>query len=193
MENTITFFLNSIFLGVALAMDSFSVSIADGLSFPKMQHKYRYIIPLNFGFFQGFMPFIGWCAVRTLSDRFVLFEKLTPWIGFFLLIYLGSDMIRKRNDEETVTKGVNISVSLLLVQGIATAIDALSVGFAFAHYTVTEVVFAVTIIAVITFLICIAGIKLGNVIGKRFRSHASMAGGIILIGIGIETLIKGLV
>jgi putative Mn2+ efflux pump MntP len=185
--------IDGLLLGVALAMDSFSLSIADGLANPKMTQFQKILLPLNFGIFQGIMPAIGWYCVNTISHYFVFFQKLIPWIGFFLLLYIGTDMIRNRNAWQEETGPRNIDLMLLLVQGVATSIDALSVGFAIADYSFMQVVYTALIIALTTFVICIFGIELGNYIGKKFYSHASVAGGIILIGIGIHTLVRGII
>lgn len=190
---SIALFIDSLLLGVALAMDSFSLSIADGLANPNLTRLQKLIIPFNFGLFQGVMPAIGWFCVNTISHYFTFFHKLVPWIGFFLLLYIGTDMIRNRNSWKEETEPRKISLGMLLIQGIATSIDALSVGFAIADYSFLQVLYSVIIIAVTTFIICVMGIELGNYIGKKFYSHASVAGGIILIAIGINTLIQGLI
>ena len=192
MDSLFSFFLNSVLLGIALAMDSFSVSIADGLSYQDMSKYTKVIIPANFGLFQGIMPLIGWICVGTIAERFSIFQQSIPWIGFFLLLSLGVGMIKDGNKDEEVITSKAFTPGLLLLQGVATAIDALSVGFAIADYSMKEVIIAAIIIAVVTFLICCVGITLGNSIGSKFRSHATTIGGIILIGIGIETLLRGL-
>jgi len=122
----------------------------------------------------------------------VLFQKLIPWIGFFLLMYIGTDMIKNRDAWKEETEPRKIDLQLLLVQGIATSIDALSIGFAIADYSFIQVLYTALIIALTTFIICVFGIELGNYIGKKFYSHASVAGGLILIAIGINTLMRGL-
>lgn len=192
MNSYIVLIVDGLLLGVALAMDSFSLSIADGLANPQMTRFNKIILPLNFGFFQGIMPAIGWYCVNTISHYFVLFQKLIPWIGFFLLMYIGTDMIKNRDAWKEETEPRKIDLQLLLVQGIATSIDALSIGFAIADYSFIQVLYTALIIALTTFIICVFGIELGNYIGKKFYSHASVAGGLILIAIGINTLIRGL-
>ncbi|MBR3356166.1 MAG: manganese efflux pump [Oscillospiraceae bacterium] len=192
MNSYIVLIVDGLLLGVALAMDSFSLSIADGLANPQMTRFNKIILPLNFGFFQGIMPAIGWYCVNTISHYFVLFQKLIPWIGFFLLMYIGTDMIKNRDAWKEETEPRKIDLQLLLVQGIATSIDALSIGFAIADYSFIQVLYTALIIALTTFIICVFGIELGNYIGKKFYSHASVAGGLILIAIGINTLMRGL-
>ena len=192
MNSYIVLIVDGLLLGVALAMDSFSLSIADGLANPQMTRFNKIILPLNFGFFQGIMPAIGWYCVNTISHYFVLFQKLIPWIGFFLLMYIGTDMIKNRDAWKEETEPRKIDLQLLLVQGIATSIDALSIGFAIADYSFIQVLYTALIIALTTFIICVFGIELGNYIGKKFYSHASVSGGLILIAIGINTLMRGL-
>ena len=182
--------IDGLLLGVALAMDSFSLSIADGLANPQMTQLQKIILPVNFGLFQGIMPAIGWFCVNTISHYFVLFQKMIPWIGFFLLLYIGTDMIRNRHAWKEETEPRKIDLKLLLIQGVATSIDALSVGFAIADYSFAQAIYTALIIAITTFIICVFGIYLGNAIGKKFYSHASVAGGLILIAIGINTLVR---
>ena len=192
MNSLFVLVLDGFLLGIALAMDSFSLSIADGLANPNMTQFSKIILPINFGFFQGIMPAIGWYCVNTISHYFTFFQKMVPWIGFFLLLYIGTDMIKNRDAWKEETEPRKIDLKLLIIQGIATSIDALSVGFAIADYTFVQVVYTASIIAVTTFIICVFGIELGNYIGKKFYSHASVAGGLILIAIGINTLLRGI-
>lgn len=192
MNSLFVLILDGFLLGIALAMDSFSLSIADGLANPNMTQFSKIILPINFGFFQGIMPAIGWYCVNTISHYFAFFQKMVPWIGFFLLLYIGTDMIKNRDAWKEETEPRKIDLKLLIIQGIATSIDALSVGFAIADYTFGQVVYTASIIAVTTFIICVFGIELGNYIGKKFYSHASVAGGLILIAIGINTLLRGI-
>ena len=191
--NTISFWVTSFLFGVALAMDSFSVSVADGLANPYMTRFQKLFIPFNFGFFQCIMPIIGWFCVKTVADTFVQFQKLIPWIGFFLLLYIGGEMILKRNRPIEAVQNDFFTFKTLVIQGIGTAIDALSVGFAVENYTFPEVLISSLIIGITTFIICVLGIELGKMIGKHLYSSASVFGGIILIGIGIEILVKGLI
>ncbi len=192
MNSLFVLVLDGFLLGIALAMDSFSLSIADGLANPNMTQFSKIILPINFGFFQGIMPAIGWYCVNTISHYFTFFQKMVPWIGFFLLLYIGTDMIKNRDAWKEETEPRKIDLKLLIIQGIATSIDALSVGFAIADYTFVQVIYTASIIAVTTFIICVFGIELGNYIGKKFYSHASVAGGLILIAIGINTLLRGI-
>lgn len=192
MEFTIIFLINNILLGVGLAMDAFSVSLANGLNEPFMRRKKMVYVAGVYAFFQGLMPMLGWVCVHTIVSYFRVFEKFIPWIALILLVYIGVGMIReglKGDDpEEPVVK---LGKATLLMQGLATSIDALSVGFTIADYHVLMALSASLIIALVTFFICYAGLFLGKRFGTRFAGKASILGGVILIGIGIEIFIKG--
>ncbi len=192
MEWNFMFFFNSILLGAGLAMDAFSVSLANGLHEPKMQKKKMCGIAGVFAFFQALMPLIGWICVHTIVQYFKAFEKCVPWIALALLLYIGISMlsggIKKKEDEEA---GHRLGFAALLVQGIATSIDALSVGFTIAGYGFVMAVICALIISAVTFIICMLGIMIGKKFGTKFSGRAEMLGGIILILIGIEIFIKG--
>ena len=192
MEFTIIFLINNILLGVGLAMDAFSVSLANGLNEPFMRRKKMVYVAGVYAFFQGLMPMAGWVCVHTIVSYFRVFEKFIPWIALILLVYIGVGMIReglKGDDpDEPVVK---LGKATLLMQGLATSIDALSVGFTIADYHVLMALSASLIIALVTFFICYAGLILGKRFGTRFAGKASILGGVILIGIGIEIFIKG--
>ena len=192
MQFTIIFLINNILLGVGLAMDAFSVSLANGLNEPFMRRKKMVYVAGVYAFFQGLMPMLGWVCVHTIVSYFRVFEKFIPWIALILLVYIGVGMIReglKGDDpEEPVAK---LGKATLLMQGLATSIDALSVGFTIADYHVLMALSASLIIALVTFFICYAGLFLGKRFGTRFAGKASILGGVILIGIGIEIFIKG--
>ena len=155
------FVLTAIALGIALAMDAFSVSVANGLNEPNMSKKKFIIIPLVFAIFQLLMPLIGFICVHTLAERFEVFAKAAPFIGFALLLIIGTKMIiegaLKKEDETIIT-----SIPILLIQGLATSIDALSVGFAIENYTYLEAIISCIIIGVLTFIICIIGVIIGK-------------------------------
>ncbi len=186
-----TFFFNNILLGVGLAMDAFSVSLANGLNEPQMKKSKIAGVAGLFAIFQGLMPLIGWICVHTIVQYFSWFEKLIPWIALILLCYIGGkmlyDSIKNKEGEEAELKSVGIAA--LLVQGIATSIDALSVGFTIADYSLSLAVLAVLIIAIVTFFICFAGILIGKKFGTKLAGKASILGGIILIFIGLEIFI----
>lgn len=187
------FFINSVLLGVGLAMDAFSVSMANGLKEPQMKAGRMSLIAGVYAFFQFAMPMIGWIFVHTVVVYFLAFEKLIPWIALVLLLFIGGKMLIegiKGGDEED-NSPKQLSFGVLIVQGIATAIDALSVGFTIAEYDWVMAVVASLIIAIVTFAICIGGLVIGKKIGTKFNNKAAILGGVILIVIGIEIWAKG--
>lgn len=184
-----SFFFNSVLLGIGLAMDAFSVSLANGLNEPAMKKSKVCGIAATFAFFQALMPMIGWICIHTIVQHFQSFEKLIPWIALILLCYIGGkmllDSIRGTSGEET--SGVGLAA--LLVQGIATSIDALSVGFTIADYDLSSALLAVLVIAAVTFVICTAGLVIGRKAGTKLAGKAGILGGVILIFIGLEIFI----
>lgn len=192
MDWNSVFFINSILLGIGLAMDAFSVSLANGLNEPGMKKSRMSLIAGTFGFFQALMPMLGWVCVHTIVKYFNSFEKLIPWIALALLLYLGIKMIAEgiRNPEET-EEIKSLGFKLLMVQGVATSIDALSVGFTIADYDLVMALVCALIIAAVTYIICIAGLLIGKKVGTVLAGKANILGGIILIGIGIEIFVKG--
>ena len=190
VTETFGFVLNSVLFGVGLAMDAFSVSVANALSDPGMRHARRLRIAGCFALFQISMPLIGWFCVRQLAERFHSFEKLTPWIALGLLLYIGVGMIvdAVRGGEK---KEEELGSGTLLLQGVATSIDALSVGFTIEHYPFSAALAEALIIGAVTFVICLFGLFLGRRAGEKLAGIAPVVGGIILIGIGIEIFITG--
>ncbi len=186
-----TFFFNNILLGIGLAMDAFSVSLANGLNEPKMKKGKMLGIAGVFALFQAAMPLIGWICVHTVVQYFSWFEKLIPWIALALLCYIGGKMLYDsiKNKEQLTNEGKSVGVSALLVQGVATSIDALSVGFTIADYTFLFALLAVLIIAVVTFFVCFGGILIGKKFGTKLAGKAGILGGAILIFIGLEIFI----
>lgn len=193
MEWNLMFFLNSALLGVGLAMDAFSVSLANGLNEPKMRKRRMCLIVGVFAIFQALMPFIGWVCVHTVLQYFQMFEKFIPWIALALLGYIGGNMLKDgiQNKEEEVEKA-EVGFKALMIQGVATSIDALSVGFTIAEYGLLMAVAAALIIGVLTFFICFFGLDLGKRFGTIFSNKATIMGGIILIVIGLEIFITGM-
>ena len=228
----ILFFVNSLALGVALAMDAFSVSIANAIADPAMRRSKKFLVAGTFSFFQIIMPLIGWFCVHTIAETFSAFQKYIPWIALILLVYIGGNMLREafsgreddgKNDEnkaaqdmpstqdmptaqnmpaahdtpagqktpaEQAVSSASLTLGTLMLQGIATSIDALSVGFTIAQYTLVFALTAALIIGVVTFFICIAGLEIGIKIGEKFSKKASVLGGVILICIGLEIFIR---
>lgn len=194
MKFDFMFLINSIFLGIGLAMDAFSVSLANGMNEPLMNKKKMIYTSGIFGFFQALMPMIGWICVHEIVVYFESFEKFIPWIALILLCFIGGKMliegIKNKDSKEEKEK---IGFWGLIIQGIATSIDALSVGFIIAEYNLTMAIICALIIAVVTFAICFVGVSLGKKFGTKLSNKATILGGIILICIGIEIFITGLI
>lgn len=188
------FFFNSILLGAGLAMDAFSVSLANGLNEPKMKKLKMLGVSGVFSAFQFAMPMIGWICVSAIAQYFNAFQKLIPWIALALLGFIGGKMlyegiVNKNSEEEKPAVGL----SALLVQGVATSIDALSVGFTIADYSLSEALLSCFIIGAVTFVICFAGIAIGKKAGTALAGKAGILGGLILIFIGLEIFIKSFI
>jgi len=194
MEWNWLFIFNSMLLGIGLAMDAFSVSMANGLNEPDMKRKKICGVAGIFAFFQALMPMIGWICVHTVVQYFKTFEKFIPWIALILLVYIGGKMlwdgIKKKEEEEEESTGVGLSA--LFVQGVATSIDALSVGFTIADYGFVAALVCAVIIAAVTFVICMGGLLIGKKFGTKLSNKAAILGGVILIFIGIEIFVTGI-
>ena len=187
------FVLNSLLLGVGLSMDAFSVSLANGLNEPKMAKGKMLAVSGTYAFFQALMPLTGWLCVHTVVEKFKSFEKFVPWIALVLLCYIGGKMliegIKKELEAETVKK---LTPAVLFVQGVATSIDALSVGFAFAEYNFITALTASLLIAAVAFVLCTGGLCIGKKAGMKLADKATIVGGIILIAIGIEIFLSNI-
>lgn len=193
MKLDFIFFLNNILLGIGLAMDAFSVSMANGMNEPSMHPRKMLGVSGIFGFFQALMPMIGWICVHTVVQYFQTFEKMIPWIALVLLCYIGGKMLLDGlhpGEEEEKIRGLTFHA--LLIQGIATAIDALSVGFTIAEYNFGAALLASAIIALVTWGICYVGLIIGKTVGNKLANKASILGGAILIIIGIEIFLTGI-
>jgi putative Mn2+ efflux pump MntP len=173
-------------------MDAFSVSLANGLNEPRMKGRRMCLIAGVFGFFQALMPMTGWICVHTIVEHFQSFEKLIPWIALILLGYIGGKMLIEgiRNKDDEGCEGTSVGFTALLVQGVATSIDALSVGFTIADYNLIMALTASIIIAVVTFIICMAGLEIGKKAGTHLAGRAGIVGGAILLFIGIEIFVS---
>ena len=193
MEWSLVFVLNSVLLGVGLAMDAFSVSMANGLNEPAMRPGRMCTIAGVFAGFQALMPMTGWVCVHTVLQYFRAFEALIPWIALILLAFIGGKMllegVRSKGAEQAEKPGVGMGE--LLIQGVATSIDALSVGFTIAGYGWLMALAAALIIAAVTFVICVGGLAIGKRFGTRLANKAQLVGGGILIAIGIEIFVTG--
>ena len=190
MEFNLLFFLNSVLFGFGLAMDAFSVSVANGLRETGLKPHRAALIAGTFGLFQTIMPLAGWFCVHTIEETFSFFQPFIPWIALALLAFIGVRMIL-----EGVRGGDEANKPLrgwgLIVQGIATSIDALSVGFTIAEYTFVFALAEALIIGVVTFGLCSVGLQFGRKIGARFSEKAPVIGGVILILIGLEIFFTG--
>lgn len=203
MELDIFFVFTSILLGLGLAVDAFSVSIADGLNEPGMKRSRMCLIAGTYGFFQFAMPMVGWICVHTITAYFRAFQKVIPWIALILLLLIGGKMLldgirqradaREQQEEEKIAEEIRegkMGPGELILQGIATSIDALSVGFTISEYGAGMALLCSLIIAVVTFVICMAGLLFGKKFGERFSDQASILGGCILIVIGITIFVR---
>ncbi len=190
MTLNFSFFFTSIMLGIGLAMDAFSVSLANGLGEPSMKKRKMCVVAGIFSLFQFAMPMIGWTCVSTVAHIFGAFEKFIPWIALALLGFIGGKMLLegiKAQDSDEDKPAVGIAA--LIVQGIATSIDALSVGFTISNYNCPEALLSCLLIGAVTFLICFAGIAIGKRAGTKLANKAGILGGAILIFIGLEIFI----
>ena len=195
MQWDFVFFLNSALLGIGLAMDAFSVSVANGLNEPDMGLGRMSLIAGTFSLFQFAMPMIGWFCVHKVVELFNSFEKLVPWIALALLTYIGGEMLIKgirHRDDFLEDEKTNLGLGKLAIQGIATSIDALSVGFTIEEYPSGMAFVAALIIGAITYVICLGGIVIGKRFGTKLSSKATILGGVILMAIGLEIFIKGI-
>ena len=176
-----------IMIAFGLAADAFAVSLSDGLSIEGLRPGKKLMIPLCFGAFQGIMPMIGCLAGGAFSSIIIRWDH---WIAFGLLVFIGGKMAAEGLGGSDGC-AENFTYKLLMVQGIATSIDALAVGVGFALMKVNAL-FACTVIAVITFLCSLAGVSAGKKCGEKLGSRAKIAGGVILVVIGIKILVQHL-
>lgn len=185
-------FIEILGLGIALSMDAFAVSICKGLGMKKINYKQALIIAAFFGGFQALMPLLGWL----LGSQFQhLIEKYDHWVAFALLLFIGGkmilDVIRSKDEDDCVDDG-RFDIKELFVMAIATSIDALATGIVIAMEPGTNIWTSIAIIGLTTFIICIAGVIIGNKFGTKFKDKAAIAGGIVLILIGIKILLEHL-
>ncbi len=186
-----TIIITSLGLGVGLAMDACAVSMANGLKEPKMRFLKILVIALMFGLFQGAMPFIGYLVGSAILTKI---EWIIPWVALILLGYIGGKMLYdgiKHDDEDVDNKPLTLKV--LFIQAIATSIDALSVGFTISNYIMKEAIICVLIVALVTLIICIGAVYIGKKFGTKLGNKAEIMGGIILIIIGLEIFITGII
>ena len=198
MDTSISFILESVLLGIGLAMDAFSVSVANGLSHPKISFGKACGMAGCYGVFQCLMPLLGWTLVHVALEYFTILEGLIPYIALLLLGYLGFRMIqegvqeRKEKDQEEAASPKDLTFGTLILQGVATSIDALSVGVVIADRSFSEAAMTSGIIGVVTFFLCGIGVFLGKKVGAKLKGIAPIIGGVILVLIGINILITHL-
>ena len=194
--------LNSLLLGAGLAMDAFSVSVANGLEEPSMKKSRVCAIAGVYALFQFAMPLAGWFFVHSVAEMFIIVQPFIPWIAFILLCFIGGKMVYEgfakrtqgdKQEEEPAASPKKLTAAVILVQGLATSIDALSVGFTISGYRAFAALLSSLIIGAVTFAICAAGLVFGKKLGERFADKATVIGGFILIGIGLEILIKSFI
>ena len=189
-------------LGVGLAMDAFSVSVANGLADSGMNKGRMFSIAGTFAGFQFLMPMIGWLLVTEAARVFEWFSPLIPWIALVLLLIIGGGLLKDGIEELRESKAgtakeaepeetARLTFWALMMQGVATSIDALSVGFTTASYNSMQALVSSLIIGVVTLIICLAGLRIGRRLGELLAGRASILGGLILIGIGLEIWVKG--
>lgn len=193
MEQTVLFFLNSVLFGIGLSMDAFSVSVANSLRENGMKRSKMLLVAGVFGGFQFLMPVIGYFIVHTMIGLFLGIRPFIPWAALVLLLFIGVKMLIEGIRHKTSGAPVSgLGFGALIVQGIATSIDALSVGLTNAEYAPYEAIAEALIIGAVTFLLCMGGLFIGRKAGKRFESISSIIGGVILIAIGVEIFVKNL-
>lgn len=190
--------INGCMLGFGLAMDAFSVSLANGLNEPKMNKKKMLGIAGTFAIFQGLMPLIGWFLVTRLASVFNTIQPFIPWAALALLLFIGGKMLYEglkpcecEEDNDDCSCDPKLTISALLIQGIATSIDALSVGLTISNLNFTEALLESSIIAALTLGICYAGIEIGKRFGTKLAGKAAILGGSVLIAIGFKIFFFG--
>ena len=186
------FFVVSIMFGVGLAMDAFSVSLANGMNENRMKVGRMCQIAGIFSFFQALMPLIGWICVHTILEYFNGFAKFIPYIALGLLAYIGGKMIWEGLHKNCDCEDCSVGFVALIVQGIATSIDALTVGLDIGEYNFIEALVCAMVIAIVTFIICMFGVWAGKKFGNMLSSKATVLGGVILVCIGIYIFVKGI-
>ena len=181
--------LEILLLGIGLSMDAFAVSICKGLSAKRLQTRHYLIIGAWFGGFQALMPTIGFFLGSTFEQYITAFDH---WVAFVLLSAIGAGMIKASLSKDESTGNDPFSFKTMLLLALATSIDALAVGITFALLPDVNVPLAVCLIGITTFVCSAAGLKVGNLFGLKYKAKAELAGGIILILIGLKILLEHL-
>ncbi len=184
---------DSLLLGIGLAMDAFSVSVAYGVAGAGMKRGRGLEIAGIFGGFQGLMPMLGYICIRTLAELFDVINRFIPWLAFIMLCYIGiSFFADSAKSDGEISESEGSGIRPILLQGLATSVDAFSAGVAFTGYSFKEALFASVLISAVTFVICFLGVMIGKRIGMRFARHAGILGGIILILLAFRLLLSKL-
>lgn len=183
-------FIELFILAIGLSMDAFAVSICKGLAMPKCTLKNAAICGLWFGGFQAGMPLIGYLVGYNFREYITKFDH---WIAFILLLIIGGNMIKESFSKEEDDEDASLAFKTMLIMAIATSIDALAVGVTFAFLPDTNIIAAVSFIGVITFTLSMAGVKIGNIFGSKYKNKAEFTGGAILIILGIKILVEHLI
>jgi len=181
------FFANALLLGVALAMDAFSVSLVNGLNAPDMPFEHMALIAATFSLFQFLMPLVGWLCVRAVSEAFQAVQRALPWIASALLGYIGGRMLWEGSAPAIHDIPASaLDGGALLAQAVATSIDALSAGLTIESYSPLQALAAALVIATVTFTLCMLGVSAGRKFGAGLSGGASLLGGAILTLIGLR-------
>lgn len=175
-------------LGFGLGMDAFAASVGKGLLLRKMEWKVAIVVGIYFGIFQALMPFLGYISGRSFGT---IITSFSGWVTFFLLSFIGINMIRESLKNESKEDTCDLEVLPMILLSIATSIDAFAVGITFAFFEV-NIMFAIFIIGTITFILSTMGVKIGNMFGSKYEKSAQILGGTILIVIGIKALLQQL-
>ena len=195
MTVSLSFLLTNVLLGFGLAMDAFSVSVANAMTETAMRKRRMAAIAGTYALFQIAMPLIGWFCVHAFLEHFQSFSRFIPWIALILLLFIGGKMLwesfRKEREEAAAVPSA-VGPGLLLLQGLATSIDALSVGFTIADYSFPYALLSAALIGAVTFAVCLAGLFIGKTVGKKLSGKASAVGGIILLAIGLKIFFSGI-
>lgn len=186
-------FVTLLLMGVGLSMDAFAVSICKGLAMRRVNKKQCFVIALFFGVFQALMPLIGW-FLGSQFEQYI--TSIDHWIAFILLCFIGGKMIleavREKDEKDEVEQmDPPLDLKELFVMAVATSIDALAVGITFAFLDI-PILEAILVIGITTFIICVIGVYVGNFFGSRYKRKATLAGGVILVLLGVKILLEHL-
>lgn len=180
-------FLSLFILAVGLSMDAFAVSVCKGLAMSKITFKKVAICGIWFGGFQALMPLIGYFLGIQFKDYIT---SIDHWVAFILLCIIGINMIREALSKDEEEPNASLDVKTMFMMAVATSIDALAVGVTFAFLPDTNIWAAISFIGIITFILSMIGVKIGNIFGTKYKSKAEFAGGLILIILGLKILLE---